>query len=51
MKQNGFSLRSGREDLPKLIEAGLLYKNRRGKYSLAVPLFDSFIKRQLVKMN
>lgn len=32
--------------LPKLIDGGLIYKNRYGKYSLAVPLFDEFIKRQ-----
>src|SRR5262249_28837899 len=33
--------------LPKLIDAGLVYKNRHGKYSLAVPLFDGFIRRQI----
>lgn len=32
--------------LPRLIEAGLVYKNRHGKYSLAVPLFSSYIRRQ-----
>ena len=32
--------------IPKLINAGLVYKNRYGKYSLAVPLFDGFIRRQ-----
>src|SRR6266404_1024079 len=32
--------------LPKLIDAGLVYKNRYGKYSLSVPLFDAFILRQ-----
>jgi hypothetical protein len=32
--------------LPKLIEVGLVYKNRYGKYSLAVPLFDEYILRQ-----
>jgi hypothetical protein len=32
--------------LPKLIDAGLLYKNRHGKYCLAVPLFDAYILRQ-----
>jgi hypothetical protein len=32
--------------LPKLIDAGLAYKNRYGKYCLAVPLFDEFIRRQ-----
>ena len=32
--------------MPKLLSAGLVYKNRHGKYVLAVPLFDGFIKRQ-----
>jgi hypothetical protein len=33
--------------LSTLSEAGLVYRNRWGKYSLAVPLLDQFIKRQL----
>ncbi len=33
--------------LVSLGEAGLVYKNRRGRYSLAVPLLDAFILRQL----
>lgn len=32
--------------IPKLINTGLVYKNRHGKYLLAVPLFHAFIKRQ-----
>lgn len=32
--------------LATLSDAGLVYKNRFGKYSLAVPLLDQFIKRQ-----
>lgn len=32
--------------LPKLISVGLVYKNRYGKYLLAVPLLHGFIKRQ-----
>jgi len=32
--------------LSTLSEAGLVYKNRRGKYSLAVPLLGQFIQRQ-----
>lgn len=32
--------------LIKLSDAGLIYKNRFGKYSLAVPLLSQFIKRQ-----
>ena len=34
--------------LATLCEAGLVYKNRFGKYSFAVPLFDRFILRQQV---
>lgn len=33
--------------LVSLGNAGLVYKNRWGKYSLAVPLLDGFIRRQL----
>lgn len=33
--------------LSALIENGLIYKNRYGKYSLAVPLLDQFIRRQM----
>ena len=33
--------------LTSLSEAGLVYKNRWGKYSLAVPLLDQFIRRQM----
>jgi hypothetical protein len=32
--------------LASLSEAGLIYKNRWGRYSFAVPLFDRFILRQ-----
>jgi hypothetical protein len=32
--------------LAALSEAGLVYKNRHGKYSFAVPLFGRFIQRQ-----
>lgn len=32
--------------LSSLSEAGLVYKNRYGKYSFAVPLFSQFIRRQ-----
>lgn len=31
----------------KLIDQGLLYKNRHGKYSFAVPLLSRFIRRQV----
>jgi hypothetical protein len=33
--------------LAHLSEAGLVYKNRWGKYSMAVPLLDQFILRQM----
>jgi len=33
--------------LPRLIEKGLIFKNRHGKYSFAVPLFSRFILRKL----
>ncbi len=33
--------------LLNLIDAGLIYKNRHGKYSFAVPLLDQFIVRQV----
>ena len=33
--------------LASLIHAGLVYKNRYGKYLFAVPLMSSFIKRQI----
>jgi hypothetical protein len=35
--------------LATLADAGLIYKNRHGKYSFAVPLLDGFILRQLEK--
>jgi hypothetical protein len=35
--------------LSSLIDAGLVYKDRHGKYYFAVPLMASFIKRNLKK--
>lgn len=35
--------------LNRLASAGLVYKNRRGKYQLAVPLLSRYIKRQAEK--
>jgi len=32
--------------IPKLINAGLVYRNRHGKYLLSVPLLHNFVKRQ-----
>ena len=34
------------QTLPRLIEKGLIYKNRHGKYCFAVPLFSGFIRRR-----
>jgi hypothetical protein len=33
--------------LGQLADAGLVYKNRHGSYSLAVPMLDQFIRRQV----
>jgi len=37
--------------LPRLIEKGLLYKNRYGKYSFAVPLLGRFVNRKYDSPN
>jgi len=37
--------------LPRLIDKGLVYKNRFGKYCFAVPLFSGFIKRQFSRQD
>jgi hypothetical protein len=37
--------------LGKLADNGLVYKNRHGCYSFAVPLLGEFIKRQLAEME
>jgi hypothetical protein len=42
----GFSASHANQMLASLCEAGLVYKNRHGRYSFAVPLFDRFITRQ-----
>ena len=36
--------------LASLSEAGLIYKNRHGRYSFAVPLFGDFLRRQQVQV-
>jgi type II secretory pathway predicted ATPase ExeA len=41
-----FSSNDVSQMLPRLIEKGLVYKNRLGKYCFAVPLFAGFIKRR-----
>lgn len=44
--KNPFKPQYINNSLLKLIEAGLIYKNRRGKYSFAVPLLADYILRQ-----
>lgn len=41
-----FSASHVNQILGKLTEAGLVYKNRHGRYSFAVPLLGDFIRRQ-----
>ena len=35
--------------LPRLVDKGLIYRNRLGKYCFAVPLFSRFIRRMFAK--
>ncbi len=35
--------------LPRLVDKGLIYRNRLGKYCFAVPLFSRFIRRKFAK--
>ena len=42
-----FSGSTAGQMLAALCDAGLVYRNRRGRYSLAVPLLDDFILRQM----
>jgi hypothetical protein len=44
--EKGFSNSHVSQMLVSLANAGLVYKNRHGRYSLAVPLMDGFIRRQ-----
>lgn len=44
--QKPFSNSHASQMLSSLTANGLIYKNRYGKYSLAVPLLDEFIRRQ-----
>jgi AAA ATPase domain len=44
--EKSFSSSHANQMLAALGKAGLIYKNRWGRYSLAVPLFDRFILRQ-----
>ncbi len=47
MLSKPFSASHVNQMLNTLTEADLIYKNRRGKYSLAVPLLNRFILRQI----
>ncbi|MDX2010565.1 MAG: hypothetical protein SFW67_10260 [Myxococcaceae bacterium] len=44
--EKGFSASHTNQMLASLANAGLVYKNRHGKYSFAVPLFGQFVRRQ-----
>lgn len=44
-----FSASHVNQMLAKLAENGLVYKNRHGRYSFAVPLLGEFIKRQQIE--
>ena len=44
--QKPFSSSHVNQMLASLSQAGLVYKNRHGKYSFAVPLLGEFIQRQ-----
>jgi hypothetical protein len=46
LSQNPFKSAHINNMLVKLIESGLIYKNRRSKYSFAVPLLADYINRQ-----
>ena len=48
---NGFSNSHANQMLAALGKSGLIYKNRWGRYSLAVPLFDRFILRQAASID
>lgn len=47
--ENAFSSSHANQMLSVLVNAGLIYKNRHGKYSFAVPLMDRFILRQNIE--
>lgn len=46
LREKGFSSSHVNQMLSSLSDAGLIYKNRYGKYSFAVPLLGDFIRRQ-----
>lgn len=45
--KHGFSSSHANQMLSALSQSGLVYKNRHGKYSFAVPLLGEYIKRQM----
>jgi len=47
MLAKGFSSSHVNQMLASLSRAGLVYKNRHGRYSFAVPLFGAFVLRQV----
>lgn len=49
LKIKGFSSSHANQMLAKLSKDGLVFKNRHGKYSFAVPLLGQFINRQTAK--
>ena len=49
--QKPFSPSLVNQMLGQLTESGLVYKNRHGKYSLAVPLLAQFIRRQRTQIE
>lgn len=46
--KKGFSASHATQILSALLEKGLVYRNKHGKYSFAVPLMSDFIKRQII---
>ena len=46
-----FSASHVNQILAKLAENGMVYKNRHGRYSFAVPLLGDFIRRQEVEAS
>lgn len=46
MLERPFSASHTNQMLATLADRGLVFKNRHGRYSLAIPLFDRFIRRQ-----
>jgi DNA-binding IclR family transcriptional regulator len=51
MKMDPFRSSRVNQMLAKLAESGLVYKNRHGRYSFAVPLLGRFIRRQIASEN